>query len=167
MILGLFLLLLGLSIILKSVFHIDLPIFRTLLGAFLIYLGVKVIFGGCWSGCNWNWMQEGGISTYHESDENEYNVVFGKGEVDLTKVDPSTQTKAVHINSVFGNMTVHLNSDTPVVIRINGIFGQAETPDGKKISGGSYSHFPQGNEKRALQIQANVVFGKIRFSRKS
>lgn len=42
---GVFLLLLGASIIVKTFFKIDIPVFRTVLAFFLIYLGVKMLLG--------------------------------------------------------------------------------------------------------------------------
>ncbi len=48
LILGTALLLWGLSIIIKVVTGIDLPVFKTLLAIFLIYIGLNILFGPRW-----------------------------------------------------------------------------------------------------------------------
>ena len=40
----------GISMLLKAVFHIDLPVFRILLGLIVIYFGLRLITG--WHGCS-------------------------------------------------------------------------------------------------------------------
>ena len=42
---GAFLLLLGVALIVKVVFNVDFPVFKVLIGIFLVLLGLKVIFG--------------------------------------------------------------------------------------------------------------------------
>jgi predicted tellurium resistance membrane protein TerC len=48
MILGILFLLIGLSILLKAVFHIDIPVVRTAFALFIIYIGFKMLLGGSW-----------------------------------------------------------------------------------------------------------------------
>jgi len=45
-ILGIFIILFGLSIIINHVFKINIPLGKFLFGLFIIYLGVKILLGG-------------------------------------------------------------------------------------------------------------------------
>ena len=42
---GAFLLLLGVALIIKVVFNVDFPVFKVLVGIFLVLIGFKVLFG--------------------------------------------------------------------------------------------------------------------------
>jgi len=49
---GVLIIIFGLSIILKEVFHINFPFLRVIFGIFLIFWGIKVISGSSWKNKN-------------------------------------------------------------------------------------------------------------------
>ncbi len=75
---GLIVILIGISIIVKAVFKIDIPVFRMVFAFLLIYWGVKIMFGDVFS------RKSEGTVVFNEakfnasSKNNEYNVIFGR-----------------------------------------------------------------------------------------
>ena len=98
MIIGVFFLLLGLSILLKILFKIDIPVFRALFSVLLIYFGVRMLTGTFGMSGLFEWKDHSSIvfseGRFHagkgasgDSEEpTHYSIVFGKGVVDLTEL---------------------------------------------------------------------------------
>jgi predicted membrane protein len=180
MILGILFLLIGLSILLKAVFHIDIPLARTGFALFIIYIGVKMLMGGFgWrSSCRWEGKGEGredaAVFTskdfkISESDKEskQYSVVFGSSTIDLTALPPDRKADThVEVNTVFGEGVVLLSRKQPVQIRANAVFGEAKTPNENMVAFGTLQ-FESPERKAAeagrLVIHGNVVFGSLRF----
>ena len=113
---GVFFLLLGISMLFKVFFHLDLPVFRLCFAVFLLYLGVHVLMGSFGKGkFGKGFTSDDGHSamfsdTRFEFDQKEdensaYNIAFGRGRLDLTKVAGDAlkdKNLYVHINSIFG-----------------------------------------------------------------
>jgi len=158
---GSLLILWGASIILNAVFHLNIPFFRIAFALIVIWFGLRILLGGrCCGG--------GRAAVFSESTfkgdkaPGDYNIVFGKGDIDLTglKIDKPTR---IEVNVVFGNGTLKLPAKTPFRIKANAVFGNAQLPDGKVISFGDSVYESKGAEGSAnvLDIQANVVFGRL------
>jgi len=176
MVIGIFFLLVGTSIILKAVFHIDLPIFRVVGGLFLIFLGAKMILGFPRSGRNENWdsaSESSGIfSREHfttgksKGGGTEYNIVFGQGTVDLTDAKIPAGEK-ISVNTVFGNGIVLYDPKKAIKLTTNSVFGNVETPDGRATALGEASQQLGSMEGLPLKIHVNSVFGSVQFQPKS
>jgi predicted membrane protein len=168
MFIGLFFLLFGLSIILKAVFKIDLPVFRVLIALFLIYLGVKMLFTDYsfrmhaepFTDKRTAVFAEGDFKAGKESHQS-YSVVFGDGKLDLTEAQADD---AVEVHSVFGNMDVYLDPKKLTQVRANSVFGEVSMPDGQSVSFGSLqARVPDQPGDPKLRVHAHCVFGNIRF----
>jgi predicted membrane protein len=172
MFIGAFFLLLGLSIILKAVFKIDLPVFRVLLALFLIWLGVKLLFNTGEHPFAWKAepFKDKHTAVFTEGDfrwnsngekHSAYSVVFGDAKVDLTEAagpDP------VDVSTVFGNMDVFLDAKKLTLVRANSVFGEISMPDGQTVNFGSMqARSPDQSGEPKLKIHAHCVFGGIRF----
>lgn len=162
---GIVIVIFGLSIILKEVFHISFPIMRVLFGVLLIYFGVRVIYRGfgkhSWEGGNTTVFSNSRI--HYNPLEKEYNVIFSNGTLDLSTMQPPTENKKMEVNVVFGNGHVRLNDSIPTRIELSTAFAGAETPD-KTISAFGNSTYTTPNfseSKPHLLIKASVVFGKL------
>ncbi len=174
MIFGIFLLLLGLSIIMKAVFHIDIPVFRVVGGLFLIFLGVKMLFGfpRGMRNCDWSSNQSAVFSKQHFSVAQnkeggmEYNIVFGQGTVDLTDAKVADDKK-ISVNTVFGNGIVLYDPKQALKITTNSVFGNVETPDGQGSTFGEGQQNLGTSTGTPLKIHVNSVFGSVQFQPKS
>jgi len=175
MFLGVFLLLLGLSIIIRILFKIDVPLVRITFACFLIYMGIRMITGmGCGNSRHHIFSTFMNPSKLNESTdshgEKSYSTVFGKSRIDLTARPGGSDEKSsslprhIEIHSVFGETTVLINPKIATRIKATSVFGIAEMPDGSSVPFGTlfYKTQPQANET-LIEIEGNSVFGVIKF----
>lgn len=159
------LVLLGISIIIKVAFHIDIPVFKIVVGLVLIYLGARLLwtsFGGCrWASysvrCEKTASQDGNYRSYKN--------VFGEEDVDLTDVTVKNSDVVVDIETVFGSTEVRIDPSVPTEFSVDAVFGNASIPG---LPGVNFGSRVLGNKalkegKPRLKIRAKVVFGNIEF----
>jgi predicted membrane protein len=161
---GTFLIVLGVVIILKVLFNINIPVFRILFAVLLIYLGIRILIGGFCCGRPGNTVSFG-ESNIRASDMpgNEYQVLFGKGVVDLTGVSLEQGTARKKVHTVFGSCTLRIDPAMPVTITADSAFASARFPDGNVITFGKYTYRSKNYQDtaNALVIDADVVFGQL------
>jgi hypothetical protein len=165
---GMVLVLLGLSIIIKVVFHVHLPIVRIVFGLIIIYFGVRLIAGGFWphrccGGPDRVFFTESKITAATFTGR-EHSVVFGKSVVDATG-PLGEKNRDFNVNTVFGQTDLRISSAVPTICRVNAAFSGAQFPDGNTIAFGDYTYksksYSEGVPCRT--IKANVVFGGLRI----
>ncbi len=160
---GALLILFGISLILKYTLNIDIPVIRIFFALFLIYLGVKVILGGFRkepTGPNVFFSQR---KVDFANKDGEYNVVFGKGVIDLTGIPFKDKDMTIVANTVFGSSTVKIKRNVPTLVRANAAFGNAKLPDGNTAAVGTYLYKNKAYQegKPCLTLNINVVFGEF------
>jgi len=159
---GVLLLLIGLSVILKAVFHIDFPVLRLAFGLFLIFLGLQLVLGrslGC--GGRPHAFAESRIA--QPQAEGKYEVLFGKGELDLGGLVWEGKDASFTSNTVFGSTKIKIPAKLPVLIRASAAFAGAKFPDGNLVSFGEYAYKSKAYKegKPCLRLKASVVFGEL------
>ena len=153
--------LLGLSIILKAVFHVNLPIFRIIIAGIFIFMGIRMLMGPSWScrmpGMPTTMFAENRINA--GSAQGHQEVLFGRALIDATQ-----GTAPLSANTVFGSTLITISKTVPTEIRVESAFGRAGLPDGSAITFGSLTWLntaaksaPAGSVKR---IDVHVVFGE-------
>jgi len=162
---GVILILIGVGVIINMVFGVKIPIFRTIFALFLIYLGIQMLTGiSFWSKSKKAAVfEEKNIEVTAASDK--YDVVFGKGDIDLSSIELKDQNVRIDINTVFGGAVVKINPALPTKIIANSAFGGAHLPDGNVVAFGQYTYKTDSfkDAKIYLLINASVVFGGIEF----
>ena len=160
---GVIIVLIGLSIILREIFHIHIPFVRIIFGVLLIYWGIKVITGGFVR----SWGRSSAVFTEakmkYDGDQREYNIIFGNGMVDLFKMETPSENKKVEVNVVFGNGNLILNDSLPMKVKMNTVFGSSRAP-GKSADGFGETSFMTSSYREGLPyilVDANTVFGKL------
>ena len=128
------LMLLGISMIIKTIFHIDIPIMRTALAILLIYAGFSIITGIGSNKKNRQTIAFEQETIIPEKVDNYYSIMFGKGVIDLTHVKNLDETQKVKINTLFGESIIKINPKIPTIIHVQATFGNAKFPDGTSIS---------------------------------
>jgi hypothetical protein len=168
---GLILILIGISIIVRIVFNVDIPIFRLVIGLLLVYFGFQVIFGGSYRSRRRIDTQRGERSYrgYNiQQGNNQYNIVFSRGRVDLTdKTDLSTD-QFVEVNVVFGSAVVLIDPEIPTQIEVNTVFGSASLP-GRKLAMIGQERYRVGADRAdgsILYIEVSSVFANVEFIEK-
>ncbi|MFX4262409.1 hypothetical protein ACOBQJ_09410 [Pelotomaculum propionicicum] len=158
---GVILIVLGVLLLVRHLFNLNIPVFRVLLGAIFILIGISIAFGG------FRGKSTDIIFSSHNIEvaapEREYNFIFSNGVVDFSKVPPPDNIQNVKVNTIFSDGTIIINPQTPVLIKTNAAFASANMPGGNSITFGNYNYktksvLPGSNY---LEIEASVVFGKL------
>jgi len=160
---GVVLILLGLSVVVKAVFHIDIPLFRILFALVVIYLGVRVLVGG------FGGIRSGHSVVFGESDMrpaegvNDYKVVFGQGALDLSGEAAPASVRRLEFKTVFGSGRLILPRDVPVRVKVSAAFGNARFPNGGNVAFGDhvYQSDAWSEGRPGFEIEATVVFGEL------
>jgi hypothetical protein len=163
---GLALILIGLAIIFRVVFDVNL--FRIILAVVVILFGVRILLGKNWISERSKKERDAFFSdrTYRESpkDNTGYNVIFGKSVYDFTGMDTQMhETVKIKVDVVFGAAIIKINPDMPVKIKSEAVFGGSRMPDGNTVAFGSISYNTDSFKRDAphFYIESNVVFGGI------
>jgi len=156
---GVLLVLLGVSVILKAVFHIDIPVFRVFFGLVVIVLGIKILLGGRDSG----WPTWSTTSPARPSDGSRYDVVFGNRSLDLGAIEWKGEDTRIGLQTVFAHTVLKLSPSVPTVVKVRTAFAHAEFPDGSSAAFGDCVYrsaaFREG--KPCVTVKASVVFGAL------
>ena len=162
---GIAIIAIGTIVLLNAMFGLNLPAIRILVGIFIVFLGLKVIFGSSWRHGHHHegWSKSGGGSfvfssgeskpkSMSELEEGEFNVVFGSGTLDLT--DLEDYSTGLSVNTVFAQTVIILPGDVALAPKINSVMGSVELPEEA-----------QGTGEKKLDIRVNTVFGSTKFIR--
>ena len=167
---GIMLILLGAAVIIKVVFQVNIPLGRLFFAFILIYIGVWFLMGGKWGFQTTN--NNGNTVIFSESRVNvtkpsgeEYNVIFGRGIVDLTGIVLNNEgVTRLKVNTIFGSGVLRLNPGIPTKIIFDSPFASVQLPNGNNIPFGSnYTYTTQSFQENQgyLLIKADVVFGSL------
>jgi len=165
---GIVIVLFGLSIILREVFHIHFPIFKIVIGGLLIYWGAKMIAGGLSrSSPSGNEAVFGNSDMADDGIRKEYNIVFGNANIDLFKME-FKESRKIEVNVVFGRGILVLNDSIPVMVEMNSVFGSSEAPDRSSTALGKTTYTTSAYKagEPHVFIETNVVFGKLEIQTK-
>lgn len=163
---GILLILIGITIVIKVFFKVDIPIVRIGFALFFVYIGISILLNGDGK----KHRHSDSDVVFEESDVNvtkdqkEYNVIFGKVTYDLTKLD-ITNTNDIEINVVFGAAEIILDKNMPVILTVDSAFAGAKLPDGNSVAFGTthYTSPSYRGDAPALKIKVDVVFGGVDF----
>jgi hypothetical protein len=165
---GSILILLGLSVIVRIVFNVHIPLFRVIFALIIIYFGIRVLVGGAWcrGNCNANTVLFSDTKAELTKDSKEYNIIFGKGVVNLTDSSLASQKKKIKVTTIFGSGEIRINPDVPAIVRVNSAFAGAKMPDGNIISFGEYIYKTRSYSDKSdfVRIDATVVFGGLEIT---
>ncbi|MGB4640371.1 MAG: hypothetical protein WBH95_10405 [Caldicoprobacterales bacterium] len=156
---GILLIGIGILLILKYQFKLNISMPRIIIGVLFIAMGVSALMGGfVVKNRSDMFFSDGKVEIVDP--EKEYNVVFGNMVIDLSTISIDELRDNIQINTIFGNTLIKINPEIPTVIKISSAFGSGNTPDGSTIVFGDHT-YRTGEGTPALVIEANVVFGKI------
>ena len=169
---GILLILLGTGLILNLVFHLNIPVFKLMIGLFIVYIGIRIIIGRnihCCGSHNHRHdviFGESNFNSFDDWQQNEKNVIFGSAVIDLSKMTlDENKIKHIKINTVFGGTKLKLRKDMPVKIKIDAAFAGSELPGGNQVPFGTsnYSNIDASRTTGYLEIEASVVFGGLKI----
>lgn len=148
---GFLIALLGASIVANAILHLHLPLVRTALALFLVALGVRIGVRA-WTAPRAAPRSaaaspvETQIAPRHlPNGDLQYDVVFGRGVVDLTLLPRLERELTVTVNAIFGTAILVVDPAVPYEI------------SGASLGGSAMSRSP-GSPAR-LHVKVNAVFG--------
>ena len=162
---GLLLILVGLGIVIRVVFNVNIPVVKFIVGFFLIFIGIKLLIGNFHF---WDKRGDENTTIFSESRVNgqeekykEYNVIFGSSTIDLRGIDLSESSKEININTVFGGCLLKVDESTPIKIKADAAFASAKLPNGETAAFGTgrYENETFNKDTNHLYIKCDVVFG--------
>lgn len=158
---GLLFIVVGAALLLKYVYNINIPVMGIIIGFTLVFFGVAIMVGGFHAPAKSDVIfEDRNIKT--ENPDNEYNMIFSNGSIDLTNVRLDNQHKRIGVHVVFANGTVRINPDIPTMIKISSAFGTASVPN-NSVTFGEYTYKTRGYREGEpyLKIEGNAVFGNL------
>lgn len=163
---GVALIVAGLAMLVNALFGINIPIFRMLFGAAIIYAGICLIikpFPLRGPGAHKNqrtvlWDQK---TTAWESNATGYNVITSKATIDLSHYRPQQAESILELNTIFGSTELLVPAHMPLVIASQNMFSNTVFPDDSAVSFGNHTYKNKKKDPAALTIKANTVFGSL------
>lgn len=174
---GILLLVVGLLIIIQHVFNINLPIIKILVGVFLIYLGLKMIFGSF--GVKISGFGDARITTdtevvFSESEfkinktetgelNTKFTTAFGNSKLDLINIDPKELKQPIQITNAFGRTTIKTNPEHAILAKISVGFGSVKIR-GQKLGALGDIEYKSDNfaeNPNVLRLEIENAFGDI------
>lgn len=171
---GVAIIVVGLCVLVGAIFGINIPVFKILLGLFLVYMGIKVIFGAFLldfslsaekrSSDHEAVFAKSQFSYPNSKSAKEYVTVFGTSRLDLTNT-VDIQGVELETVTVFGESEILVKKATPLRIESNTVFAKSELP-GKNISAFGQFHYSTPGLKEsepALKLKVTSVFGSTKI----
>lgn len=179
---GIVLICIGLSLICKTIFGFSLPILRIALAAFLMYMGMCLLFGTCFKDTHCLSMfthhkkhgtpAHGALlrsTTNAGSTLRSCTILFGHENIDLSQLPmPNTETH-LDIQSTFGSIMIWLNPAIPTKLIINSTFSTNQLPDTTVITKNGNHHVASigpADRPPLLIINAHTVFSTLSIAQK-
>jgi predicted membrane protein len=164
---GILLILVGLSLIIRILFHINIPIFKILIALFFIYLGLKILLGHSFS--PFRKVKEDYSTFFSETifqkveNNKEYNVIFGKAIIDLQHFQPDTASEInIEVNVIFGSAEIIVPKSLNVSVEADAVFGKAVMPNGNSASFGDVKYSTDSiSQPPTLRVNSDVIFGSL------
>lgn len=94
----------------------------------------------------------------------EYNVFFGKGKIDFTKLTPGAGNHLVDCYTFFGKSILFIRPDVPTRILLYPTFGLIKLPNGMKYIPFFRNFYPNKaykDDTPAINIKINILFGLV------
>ena len=165
---GVVLILVGVWFLLRRLIPAQIPVFRLIIAALFVYIGIRVLAGGPFG-------RPGRAPIFSESHlhytpgwNRDYNIIFGRGTVDLTGVSIAGAGVRTEVNVVFGSGILRVNPAQPVRIDMSSAFGTVEAPGGRSVAFGDtvYTSSSYRDGSPALEVRATAVFGRLEVADK-
>jgi hypothetical protein len=176
MIWGLLFVAIGILIILRQYLGIQFPLVKVILGLFLVFMGVKILFTSFvrpTPGTPTRLGPSQNIAAFNKSrfeyiangKPQSFHTFFTNSDIDLSRMDLSRGDVEININVFFGEMVIVVGTTIPIQLEAKANFGEIVLPNKKKITKGSYTFQSEIFKVSGSKINMNVTstFGDVRI----
>jgi len=152
-----FIILLGVLLLLKGVFHLKISVSRIAFGVLFLWLAFSLMFGGMFSQNIFLFQHTANRPTHSAK----YDVIFSQNNVDLTDAPDGA---SYDINCVFGETVIIVPKDAKIDASGSGAFCQIRFADKGQIAFGSENMTigPQ-DASVTLRLRISAVFSEVRI----
>lgn len=93
----------------------------------------------------------------------EYNIVFGSGTIDFSRLPVPKANKKIKVDVVFSNGIININPNIPAVIRVSSVFSNTSLPNIGNVSFGKEIYTTPGYRKGEphFYIVLDSVFSSV------
>jgi len=157
---GVILLLLGASLIIKTVFGISIPLVRIGLGIMCLYAGFTLITGASLFQLKGKTVKLKSEHIETRNPDSNYTIMLGSSTLDFSRMPMPHRKKYVKINNMFGSSHIILNRSIPTKIIGQAAFGSVTLPNDETISFAkkTYRNYRKP-ESPLLVIESTAAFG--------
>ena len=146
----------GLLMLVRNVWHVDLPVVRIMLVCALVWCVVGVVRSGMLrNGALW------GSRMSVTAEGAEFDVAFSSARINLR--DEKLEADRIHLRCLAGNTVVLLPEGRLVHLEASGMFCLLRSPTGKTLSFGEGTY--DSGEGEPLYIEADCIFGRLVFEK--
>ncbi len=166
---GIFFILLGLSMVIRVLFNIHVPLIRLTLAFILIYAGIATLINRDLLATEKSFVkgEKGSIifnsGSINSAQSGEYNIIFGSGTIKLRDPDILDKKQELNINTIFGSGILKIKESQPVMVVADSPFSSVSFPDGHSITFNSYTYRTKAfaEDKPYVLVKVDVVFGSF------
>lgn len=170
---GLILILAGLSLVVKALFGVHLPVARTLLALVLLYAGIKLLISNRIngkSGLSKEIVFGEAVINSPSAEIQHYQILFGKAIFDFSTLNPDNlkELTSLNIRVVFGGVFLILPANLPAEIRYNLVFagGHGPSPDHPFIGTRTLLMGNTDLNAQRWNINIEVLFGGLHIEQR-
>jgi len=159
-VLGVLVLFVGAMIAVDVVFGVHFPLAPLVLAVLLMALGARLVIhsGADGSVLHQAWLADRVFVADGERDQR-YDILFGRGVVDLTHLPEPGDDKTISVDTVFGSTVIKLDPSVPVEISGHSMFGEVRMPDRSMAAMGSVAYTTPADHAPKLHLRIHTVFG--------
>lgn len=161
---GVILLLLGLSLIIKTIFSVSIPLLRAALGAGLVYAGFIMITA--LEGDNNADQKTITFASEHIKANNpleKYNISFARGIIDFSKMRTPRKVQKVTVKNILGCGAIKLNPDIPTKIVAKSALGNTELPNQTNVVWGKKVYRTDESNRALLELTVENALGYVQI----
>jgi len=161
---GVLLIVVGVWFLVRRYVPVHIPVIRVIIAVLFVYIGIRVLVRGpVVHDRNTVIFSDSTALHYTPDSGRDYNVIFSRGDVDLTPVAVSATSIRAQVNVVFGSATLHINPATPAKVNMSSAFGTVDAPGERTVAFGEtvYTTPAYKAGAPALEVRAAAVFGRL------
>lgn len=157
---------LGLSLILKSIFNIALPLVRPIIGGIFIYLGLHIMMDPFGESVTKETLIFGHSQQIARQEVRSYNAIGSCQQLDFSSIS-DLPADEVTINVLCGNETIIIDPHTPVYIQVNALASRVVLPNETMVSFGRNLYKTVGQKEALLRLHVNAVCANVEIKHDS
>ena len=165
---GFFFILLGISLVLKIIFKIRIPVIKLFFATLLLSIGIRLALKSISPRILSNTVILETKNFDSEKFSPNYLIIFGKSELDLKKYAfTQNKLKKIKIINFAGKFNLNYDTNYPIKIKVNNIFSFSQlTEQNILILGKSKEHTSSYDPfMEHLDIEITVIFGDVSLNR--